>query len=211
MEVNKRIKEVVNQKPTDAAFSDATLHRITSYYRLDPDRPDEDDHKLNTGQKDQIGARLLENLKKCLTEGFPVAFGFWFYLNNDPDDAAFDKSKTQYVLKDVWNMPGSKFPRHTFPDDLPEQFWVKNSKGERVDLGGHSVLAIGYNESQKQVLVQNSWGAEWSGDGTFWMPYAWITDFAASNYFWTIRTTPTPPTGASKRWQEVHQEIMAAI
>ena len=195
----------VNSKPSDAAFRDATPHKITSYYRLDPDRPDQDNHLLNVSQKNRIGVVLLENLKKCLTEGYPVAFGFWYYL---PGDVMFDTTTKPFVLKDVWNMPHSKFPRHTFPQDLPESLRIRNAQGQVISPG-HSVLAIGYDDSRQQVLVQNSWGKDWSLNGCFWMPYAWITDFAASNDFWTIRTTHTPPTSAAKGWQDVHQEILA--
>lgn len=205
-EVKKRKDEIVNKKPSNAAFSSAAPHKITSYYRLDPDRPDEDDGKLNTSQKDKIGSTLLDNLKKCLTEGFPVAFGFWYYL---PGKKMFDEAKTPFVLKDVWNMPDSKFPRHTFPENLPDSLRIKDSEGN-VTQPGHSVLAIGYDESRKQVLVQNSWGKKWSGNGTFWMPYAWITDFAATNDFWTIRTTHTLSDKPTKRWQDIHQEIITA-
>ena len=197
----KEIEKVVNTKPSDIAFGNAEPHTITSYYRLDPDRPDQDDHTLTTAQKNQIGISLLENLRKCLTEGFPVTFGFWYYLQ-DKEDVMFDTTEKPFVLKDVWDLGANSFPRHTFPWDLP---------GERQNKHppGHTVLAIGYDDKRRQVLVQNSWGAKWSGDGTFWMPYAWITDFAASNDFWTIRTE-TAPDQAPKLWDKVHQEILAA-
>ena len=208
-EMQKRIEKVVCTKPSDTAFKDAVPHKITAYYRLDPDRPDQDDPKLSTSQKDRIGVALLENLRKCLTEGFPVAFGFWYYLRDDADadPSMFDETTTPFVLRDVWNMPNGKFPRHTFPWDLPKELRPYDD-GE--DAPGHSVLAIGYDDKKQQVLVQNSWGKDWSGNGTFWMPYAWITDFAASNDFWTIRTYDTRPDKSPKLWNAVHQEIMAA-
>ena len=161
-EVAKRSDEIVNTKPSPAAFSTAAPHKITSYYRLDPDRPDEDNPNLSVGQKDTIGSNLLENLKKCLTEGFPVAFGFRYYL---PGAVMFDETETPFVLIDVWNMPGSKFPRHTFPKNFPKRLRIKENK--KFVQPGHSVLAIGYDESRQQVLVQNSWGSTWSGNGTF--------------------------------------------
>ena len=204
--VRDKIKEIVNEKPSDIAFDNAKPHTITSYYRLDPDRPDQDDKSLTTEQKDQIGITLLENLRKCLTEGFPVTFGFWYYLP-PKEDVMFDKTKPPFVLKDVWDIGAESFPRHTFPWDLPVERQNKDQGGKTKTLG-HSVLAIGYDDEREQVLVQNSWGADWGGDGTFWMPYAWITDFAATNDFWTIRTTHHPPDQAPKLWQEVHQEIL---
>ena len=114
--VEEEIKKAVNTKPSDNAFRNATPHKITSYYRLDPQRPDKDVKSLTKEQKDKIGSSLLENLRKCLTEGFPVTFGFWFYL---PDDDAFDTAKKPFVLRDVWHRGVDSFPRHTFPQDLP--------------------------------------------------------------------------------------------
>ena len=205
--VKKEIKKVVNKKPTDDAFHNATPHKITSYYRLDPDRPDEDDKSLTKAQKDQIGICLLENLRKCLTEGFPVTFGFWYYLPDDDEDVMFDTEERPFVLRDVWHRGVDSFPRHTFPEDLPLERRIKD-KHNKPDKPGHTVLAIGYDDNREQVLVQSSWGAQWGGNGTFWMPYIWIKDFAATNDFWTIRITENPPSQAPKLWHQVHQEIL---
>lgn len=197
----------VNKKPSDTAFTNADPHKITSYYRLDPDRPDAEDGKLTVDQKNKIGVVLLDSLKKCLTEGFPVTLGFWFYL---PGEVMFDTSKEPYTLTDVWNMPNSKFPRNTFPWDLPDELKILD-ENKNPKYPGHSVLAVGYDDDKGAVLVQNSWGAKWSGNGTFWMPYAWITDFAATNDFWTIRTThigATVPKASPTRWEDVHQQIL---
>lgn len=39
-------------------------------------------------------------------------------------------------------------------------------KGERM-IGGHAVLAVGYNQAEKRFLVRNSWGAKWGMCGYF--------------------------------------------
>ena len=52
-------------------------------------------------------------------------------------------------------------------------------------LGGHAVLAVGYNQKQKRFLVRNSWGTGWGKDGYFTMPYEYLETLAAD--FWTIR------------------------
>ena len=57
-------------------------------------------------------------------------------------------------------------------------------KGERV-VGGHAVMAVGYDEKTKTFLVRNSWGAEWGMKGYFSMPYAYLESLADD--FWTIR------------------------
>lgn len=54
-------------------------------------------------------------------------------------------------------------------------------------LGGHAVLAVGYNEAKKTVLVQNSWSANWGKKGFFTMPYDYITNTNLADDFWTVR------------------------
>jgi C1A family cysteine protease len=193
----------INIRPSDQAFKEATHHAINSFYRLDSDRPDSETHQLTTDQKDKIGAAVLANLKKCLTEQYPVVFGLWYRLL---PSLSFDETQRPFVLRDVWNMPGKSLPRHVFLEDLPNDLKPRLTDGQIVSsLGGHTVLAIGYDDDRQQVLVQNSRGADWGGSGTFWMPYSWIIDCAATNDFWTIRGGDTL---APKRWDEVHQEIL---
>ena len=54
-------------------------------------------------------------------------------------------------------------------------------------LGGHAVLAVGYDESDQCFIVRNSWGTGWGMKGYFKMPYAYFTDTNLSDDFWTIR------------------------
>ncbi|WP_280701372.1 C1 family peptidase [Kitasatospora sp. GP82] len=54
-------------------------------------------------------------------------------------------------------------------------------------LGGHAVLAVGYDDSTQRFLVRNSWGPDWGLDGYFTLPYAYLTEQGLSSDFWTIR------------------------
>jgi C1A family cysteine protease len=63
------------------------------------------------------------------------------------------------------NMPGSK---------------------EKV-VGGHAVMAVGYDDSTQRFFVRNSWGKDWGLKGYFTMPYAYATDTNLADDFWTVR------------------------
>ncbi len=64
---------------------------------------------------------------------------------------------------------------------------VPMPKPGETAVGGHAVLAVGYNETQQRFLVRNSWGSGWGKKGYFTMPYAYLTDPNLSDDFWTIR------------------------
>jgi C1A family cysteine protease len=61
------------------------------------------------------------------------------------------------------------------------------ARNEEV-LGGHAVLAVGYDDSIQRFIVRNSWGAGWALKGYFTMPYAYLLDGNLSDDFWTLRT-----------------------
>lgn len=56
--------------------------------------------------------------------------------------------------------------------------------GEKL-LGGHAVMAVGYDDTTKMVKVRNSWGKNWGKNGYFYMPYEFITDPRLCDDFWT--------------------------
>ena len=54
-------------------------------------------------------------------------------------------------------------------------------------LGGHAVLAVGYDDPTQRFIVMNSWGTSWGMHGFFTMPYSYLTDSDLSSDFWTVR------------------------
>ena len=53
-------------------------------------------------------------------------------------------------------------------------------------LGGHAVLAVGYDDESARFLVRNSWGPDWGLGGYFTIPYSYLTDRGLASDFWTI-------------------------
>ena len=64
------------------------------------------------------------------------------------------------------------------------------AQGEKA-IGGHAVLAVGYDDSSQRFTVMNSWGPKWGKKGYFTMPYAYLTDGNLADDFWTVRIVET--------------------
>ena len=60
------------------------------------------------------------------------------------------------------------------------------SPGERM-IGGHAVVAVGYQDAKSQFICRNSWGDQWGDKGYFYMPYAYLLDNNLADDLWTIR------------------------
>jgi C1A family cysteine protease len=54
-------------------------------------------------------------------------------------------------------------------------------------LGGHAVMAVGYDDAQQWSIVRNSWGDGWGMAGYFTLPYAYLVQPSLASDFWTVR------------------------
>jgi len=64
---------------------------------------------------------------------------------------------------------------------------VEMPESDEKLIGGHAVLAVGYDDGERRVIVRNSWGPKWGIGGYFTMPYGYLLDDGLSDDFWTIR------------------------
>ncbi|PMD31452.1 hypothetical protein L207DRAFT_640744 [Hyaloscypha variabilis F] len=161
--------ENINTPPTPEAYAEAKAVQVLKYCGLDPDYPDEEESNATEDERNTAGATTLQNLKQCLTEGYPVVFGFTFYWDSPPWET---DTEIYYLLPSL-------------DDDQRHKPPPKDENGKA--FGGHTVLAIGYDDNTGQVLCRNSWGKEREKPGLFYMTYDWITDWEATNDFWTLR------------------------
>jgi C1A family cysteine protease len=122
-------------------------------------------YRFDSPNKLQSGADLLRLARAHLAAQIPFAFGFPLY-----------ESIHQ-------SMKGGKVP---YP-----------ARGEN-QLANHAVLAVGYddrlairNRNRKgpstvgALLIQNSWGSGWGNRGFGWIPYAFVLEGRARD-FWTL-------------------------
>lgn len=58
-------------------------------------------------------------------------------------------------------------------------------KSERL-IGGHAVLAVGYDDATKRFLIRNSWGNTWGQKGYFTIPYTYLSNPNLADDMWVI-------------------------
>lgn len=107
------------------------------------------------------GENLLKTIKVNLTAGLPSMFGFTVYSS-------------------IYGADKGKIP---YP-----------SSGDSI-IGGHAIMAVGYdngieiknadNQTTGAVLIRNSWGTGWGDAGYGWLPYNYILNGLAVDW-WTI-------------------------
>lgn len=123
-------------KPCPPCYKEALNNQIREYLRLSP--------------------HSLYEVKHCLSDGYPVVFGFMIY----------ESMMSSYVARTgVVPVPQ--------PNESP--------------VGGHAVMAVGYDDTKECLIVRNSWGTEWGLSGYFYLPYWYITTPNVAADFWTIR------------------------
>ena len=79
------------------------------------------------------------------------------------------------VYSSLWDASGK--PKSIMP--LPS--------GSDEVVGGHAVVAVGYDDASGRFMIRNSWGTGVQEKGYFEMPYPYLTDPNLASDLWTIR------------------------
>lgn len=130
----------------------------------------------------------LDVVKQSLSSGHPVLFSMRLAVNSNyideyqyVNDVKIDSRPTLLAF-----LKGSEVYQGSLDSGLQ-----KYASREDLFVGSHAMVAVGYDESRQALLVQNSWGDKWSGNGFGWVSYkAFLSDV---RYAMVMKTRVTPP------------------
>lgn len=157
------------------------------------------------------GAQIRDGVKSVSTLGAPPET-MWPYniakFTDKPPKPAYTEAKKDLVslyarvpqvLTQLQGCLASGFPfvfgftvYESFESDAVAQTGMvpMPKPGEQV-LGGHCVVAVGYDNANRHFIVRNSWGVNWGLQGYCMMPYEYIVSPQLSSDLWTLRSVKT--------------------
>ena len=171
------------------------LSRLFIYYN---ERFIEGTVDQDSGAQIRDGIKSLNQMGVCPEELWP--YDVETFTQDPPDRAfvvAYENRIVSYhrleTLEDMLTCLAEGFP-FVFGFSVYEGFESEEvaksgivempKSGERM-VGGHAVMAVGYDQASSRFIVRNSWGSEWGQEGYFTIPFEYLQTLADD--FWTIR------------------------
>jgi C1A family cysteine protease len=154
------------------------------------------------------GAQIRDGVKSVNKQGAPPETD-WPYditkFKDQPPQQAYDDAKQheailyQRLTSTLGQLKGCLAEGYPFvcgivvyesfeSQDVASTGQVPLPQAGEQQLGGHAVLAVGYDESQQRFIMRNSWGTSWGMAGYFTLPYPYLLQGTLSSDFWTIRS-----------------------
>lgn len=59
---------------------------------------------------------------------------------------------------------------------------------EEKHIGGHTMVAVGYDDRDRTFIVRNSWGTDWGQRGHCFLPYEYVANHRFADEAWVLRT-----------------------
>jgi len=165
--------------------------------------------RVMEGTVDQdSGAQVRDGIKSVATLGAPPESD-WPYVPNDfaekPPTSAYADAKqdlvTVYsrVAQNLAQMQGCLAEGYPFvfgftvyesfeSEAVADSGIVPMPESGEASIGGHCVLAVGYDSAKRQFIIRNSWGVDWGLKGYCMMPFEYLLSAQLASDFWTIRT-----------------------
>jgi C1A family cysteine protease len=154
------------------------------------------------------GAQIRDGIKSVATVGAPPEADWPYDIRkfaDKPPEAAYKDAKLDLVssyarvaqaLSQMQGCLAEGYP-FVFGFTVYESFESAKvaktgivpmpASGEKV-VGGHCVVAVGYDDQKRAFIIRNSWGTGWGLKGYCLMPYEYLIRPNLADDFWTIRS-----------------------
>jgi len=131
------------------------------------------------------------------------------YYRLDPSSVAADEVLLRIKANLAAGMPSMfGFTVYSSIDHAGKTGEISYPARNERDVGGHAVIAAGYDDSKTirnlageettgALLIRNSWGAGWGQDGYGWLPYDYVLDGLAVDW-WSLIKADWVDTGVFK-------------
>jgi hypothetical protein len=165
------------------------------------------ERKLENETGSDSGAYLRDGIKCIAATGICSEAGWPYDPGNfaeQPPDACYQAALTYKALSyfrlnntdinELKSCLAAGFP-FVFGFAVYDSFYnadgnggIVGLPGDETLLGGHAVLAVGYDDATQRFTIQNSWGTSVGDRGYYYMPYPYLTSNQLSDDFWTVRS-----------------------
>jgi len=78
---------------------------------------------------------------------------------------------------------------HAISEEVGRSGVLRIPEEDERMMGGHAILAVGYDDNAKTILFRNSWGTSWGQAGYGTMPYAYFAGHPLASDFWAVQAT----------------------
>jgi C1A family cysteine protease len=181
------------EKPIDGIF--VNVSRLFIYYN---------ERLIEGTECFDAGAFIRDGIKTLVSQGYCFE-NTWSYIeknyNVEPPHNAYEEAsnhkitsyRRMYSVQDMLSCLSEGYPfvfgfsvYESFEsDEVTKTGIVPMPDYTETLVGGHAVVAVGYDMVSQRFICRNSWGEGWGDKGYFTLPFLYMSSLASD--FWTIR------------------------
>lgn len=150
----------------------------------------------DSGSTLRDGMRVLKSIGVCPEPDYPYDIT---KFTEKPSDQA-EKDAPPYRIQAYHRVPNLTALKVALAEGNPVAMGIvvfESFESQRVadtgivpmpwfweqELGGHAILAVGYDDDNQWIIFRNSWGDAWGDGGYGYLPYRYVQKYASD--MWT--------------------------